>query len=372
VSIPTRPTFAEIDLKALASNLKGIRKKVGKGVRCMGVVKANGYGHGIVDVARFLEKQKIDYLGVANAEEGVVLREAGIRKPIHVFTLPSKAQAPLFGTFDLEPTVSSPLEATLLNVQATRARRTIRIHLKIDTGMNRIGVEPEDLKILLKALSRLRRLEVKAVYTHFAAADSRDKSFSFQQLERFNQALEILRKEGVATELAHCAGSAGILDLPESYFSMVRPGIMLYGYYPSLETSESIALIPVLSLKSQVSLVKLVRAGESVSYGRRFIASGSTRIATIPVGYADGYMRSLTGRSEVLIHGRKLPTAGTICMDQCMVDVGSEDVRVGDEVVLIGAQRGERLGAWELASTLGTIPYEICTNISSRVPRIYR
>ena len=368
----TRPTVAEIDLKALAYNLKGIRRKVGRQVSVMGVVKANAYGHGIVEVAKFLERQSIDYLGVANAEEGVVLREAGATAPIHVFTLPSKLQAPLFGSYDLEPTVCSQHDAALLNAQAQRLGKTIPIHVKIDSGMNRIGVEPKELKKLLTALAKLRRLEIKGVYTHFAMADIRDKSFSRLQLAEFHQALDVLQKEGVTAEVIHCAGSAGILDLPESYFSMVRPGIMLYGYYPSRETTESVPLKPVLSLKSRVSLVKWVEPGESVSYGRRYIAKQKTRIATLPLGYADGYMRSLTGRSSVLIGNRRFPTAGTICMDQLMVDVGNEDVRVGDEAVLIGQQRRERISAWDLAATVGTIPYEICTNISSRVPRIHR
>ena len=368
----TRPTVAEIDLKALAYNLKGIRRRVGEEVRVMGVVKANAYGHGIVEVARFLENQRIDYLGVANAEEGVVLRESGVTAPIHVFTLPSKLQVSLFVRHSLEPTVCSQHDAALLNAEALKTGKTVPVHLKIDTGMNRIGVEPKDLKKLLKFLGKLRGLEIKGVYTHFAAADSRDKSFSKLQLTEFQKALEELRNEKVSADVIHCAGSAGILDLPESWFSLVRPGIMLYGYYPSLETTESVTLKPVLSLKSRVSLVKWVEPGETVSYGRRFTAKRRTRIATLPLGYADGYMRSLTGRSSVLIRNKKFPTAGTICMDQLMVDVGSEDVRVGEEAVLIGCQRRERISAYDLAGTLGTIPYEICTNISSRVPRIYR
>ena len=368
----TRPTVAEIDLKALAYNLNGVRRKIGRRVAVMGVVKANAYGHGILEVARFLEGEKVDYFGVANPEEGVVLREAGMIAPIHVFTLPSKLQASLFGSYDLEPTVCSQHEAALLNTQAQRAGKTIPVHLKIDTGMNRIGAEPKELKKLLRALAKLRRLEIKGVYTHFATADARDKSFSKLQLAEFHRALEVLHKEGVSAEFIHCAGSAGILDLPESYFSMVRPGIMLYGYYPSRETTESVPLKPVLSLKSRVSLVKWIEPGESVSYGRRYVAKRKTKIATLPLGYADGYMRSLTGRSTVLIGNRRFPTAGTICMDQVMVDVGSADVRVGDEAVLIGRQHRERITAWDLAATFGTIPYEICTNISSRVPRIYR
>jgi alanine racemase len=368
----TRPTVAEIDLKALTYNLKGIRKHIGKAVGVMGVVKANAYGHGIVEVAKFLEQQKISYLGVANAEEGVVLREAGANVPVHVFTLPSRSQASLFASHDLEPTVCTQADAALINSQAQKAGKTIRVHVKIDTGMNRIGVEPSALKKLLSSLSKLRRLEIKGVYTHFAMADVRDKSFCRQQLSEFHRALDILQQERVSPEFIHCAGSAGILDLPESWFSMVRPGIMLYGYYPSHETTESVPLKPVLSLKSRVSLVKWIQPGESVSYGRKYIAKQKTRIATLPLGYADGYMRSLTGRSSVLIGNRRFPTAGTICMDQLMVDVGSEDIRVGDEAVLIGRQLRERISAWDLATTLGTIPYEICTNISSRVPRIHR
>ena len=367
---PTRPTVAEIDLQALAGNLLGIRKKVGRDVRVMGVVKANAYGHGILEVSRYLERQKIDYLGVANAEEGVLLREHGIRTPVHVFTLPSAQQAVLPIRYNLEPTVCSEEDAGLLNKHAQRAKRTVAVHLKIDTGMNRIGVRVRDLQKLLKSLAPMRRIDIKGVYTHFATADWHDKRFSRVQLTEFHQGLDILHKSGIEPELVHSAGSAGILDLPESYFSMVRPGITLYGYYPSRETTESIRLNPVLSLKSRVSLVKWIEKGESVSYGRRFYAPRRTRIATLPLGYADGYFRLLTGRSYALIAGKKFPIVGTICMDQLMVDVGTHDIRPGDEAVLIGSQKKLSISAWDLASIVGTIPYEICTNISSRVPRI--
>lgn len=367
---PTRPTVAEIDFQALAFNLRGIRRKVGKRVKVMGVVKANAYGHGIVEVSRFLEQHSIDYLGVANAEEGVELREAGVTAQIHVFTLASRSQAFLFPSFELEPTVCNVHDAQLLNTQAQRSKKVLPVHIKIDTGMNRIGTEPEELGRFLKVLRTLKRLEIKGVYSHFAAADRRDKTFSRQQLDLFHRALETLHNAGVMPGLVHFAGSAGILDLPESYFSMVRPGIMMYGYYPSHETTESVPIKPVLTLKSQVSLVKWINPGESVSYGRRFIARRRTKIATLPIGYADGYWRSLTSQSSVLIGGKRFPTVGTICMDQLMVDVGDHHVHVGDEAVLIGRQGREMITAWDLASRLGTIPYEICTNISSRVPRI--
>lgn len=336
----------------------------------MGVVKANAYGHGIVEVSRFLQRQSIEYLGVANAEEGVLLRESGIDIPIHVFTLPSISQAHSFVSWDLEPTVCTESESRLLNTQAQRSGKSLPVHVKVDTGMNRIGVKPRDLGRFLRILGNLRRLEIKGIYTHFATADKRDKTFSRRQLELFHRSLETFRKAGVTAEVVHCAGSAGILDLPESYFSMVRPGIMLYGYYPSSETTESVPLRPVLTLKSRISMVKWIDRGESVSYGRKYIARRRTRIATLPIGYADGYMRSLTGQSNVLIAGRLFPTVGTICMDQLMVDVGNSDVRAGDEAVLIGRQRKGSISAWDLASKIETIPYEICTNISSRVPRI--
>lgn len=368
----TRPTIAEISLQALAYNLKGIRRKIGKNVKVMGVVKANAYGHGLTEVSRFLEKQSIEYLGVANAEEGAAVREAGVQTPIHVFTLPSRSQTRLFGDFQLESTVCSEPDARLLNADAERRRISLPVHLKIDTGMNRIGVEAGELRKFLKALGRMRRLDIKGVYTHFATADQKDKAFSKQQLVQFHQALDILSAEGVTPEHLHCAGSAAILDLPEAYFSMVRPGITLYGYYPSHQTSESIPVKPVLTLTSRVSLVKWIEPGESVSYGRRFIAQRRTQIATLPLGYADGYMRLLTGKAEVLIGGRRFPVVGTICMDQIMVDVGSSDVGVGNEAVLIGRQGREKIDAWDLADHIGSIPYEICTSISSRVPRIYR
>jgi alanine racemase len=367
---PTRPTVAEIDLHALAGNLLGIRKKVGRDVRVMGVVKANAYGHGILEISRYLVRQKIDYLGVANAEEGVALREQGIQTPVHVFTLPSEQQAVLPVRYNLEPTVCTEEDAGRLNIHAQRARRTVSVHLKIDTGMNRIGVRAGDLPRLLKSIASMRRIDLKGVYTHFATADWHDKRFSRVQLTEFHKALDILHRSAVDPELVHCAGSAGILDLPESYFSMVRPGIAMYGYYPSRETTESIRLKPVLTLKSRVSLVKWIEKGESVSYGRSFYAPRRTRIATLPLGYADGYFRLLTGRSYALIAGKKFPVIGTICMDQLMVDVGTHDIGAGDEAVLIGRQGKHTISAWDLASIIGTIPYEICTNISSRVPRI--
>jgi len=337
----------------------------------MAVVKANAYGHGLAEVSRFLEQQAVDCFGVANAEEGVALRQAGIGAPILVFTLPARSQVDLFGDFALEATVCSEFDARLLHAEGERKGQTIPVHLKVDTGMNRLGVKVNELPTILRILGKMRRLEMKGVYTHFATADQKDKTFSKQQLGTFHQALDILQNGGVVPEVVHCAGSAAILHLPESHFSMVRPGLALYGYSPSHDISENVRLKPALTLKSRVSLLKWVEPGESVSYGRRFIARRRTKIATLPIGYADGYLRALTGRAGVLIGGRRFPVVGTICMDQLMVDVGRADVNVGDEAILIGRQRRENIDASDLARLIGTIPYEILTNISSRVPRIY-
>jgi alanine racemase len=371
LSDATRPTAALVDLGAISENLKNIRRRIGKKVKVMAVVKANAYGHGLVEVSRFLERQGVDYFGVANAEEGVVLREAGIRIPILAFTLPARGQRHLYGEFGLESTVCSEDDVRLLNSAGERKGQTLPVHLKIETGMNRIGVKVDELPQLLRVLSKMRRLEIKGVYTHFATADQKDRAFSKHQLREFRRALEILHEEGVSAEHVHCAGSAAIMHLPESYFSMVRPGLALYGHYPSHEISKSFRVTPALTLRSRVSLVKWIEPGETVSYGRRYTAKRRTKIATLPIGYADGYMRALAGRAEVLIGGRRCPVAGTICMDQLMVDVGRADVGVGDEAVLIGKQGRENIDAWDLARLAGTIPYEIFTNISSRVPRIY-
>lgn len=368
----TRPTVAEIDLRAIAFNLKGIRKHVGAGVKILGVVKANAYGHGLNEVAGFIENRYVDYLGVAFAEEGTALRRGGIKAPIHVFTLPSRSQAALYAEHRLEATVCSLMDCQILDSVGTKFRRTIPVHLKIDTGMNRIGVKTGGIQPLLRAIANLKRIEIKGVFTHFATSDARDKRFARRQLGQFLQGLDVLRTEHVEPELVHAANSGAILDLPESRFSMVRPGIISYGYYPSHETGESVPLKPAMKLRTTVALVKRIEPGESVSYNRLFVARKRTRIATLPVGYADGYTRLLTGKSSVVIHGRECPVVGTIGMDQMMVDVGTADVAPGDEAVLIGAQGKARVDAWDLASRLGTVPLEIVTAITTRVPRIYR
>jgi alanine racemase len=368
----TRSTFAEVNLQAIGSNLEHIRRKVGKKVRIMAMVKANAYGHGSEAVAAYIEKKHADAFGVAFPEEGVVLRKAGIRKPIQVMVnLLTREQAKVCVDHKLEPTMCSVAEAIMLDALGKKMRRTIPVHLKIDTGMNRVGVKVHELESFLSGVRRTKRIELRSVFTHFATSDSRDKSFTREQLHLFSEALEILRKNGIEPECIHAANSAAILDFPESYFSMVRPGIAIYGYYPSEEVSKEMPLRPALSLKTSVSLVKKLGTGESVSYGRRYIVQHQTNIATLPLGYGDGFSRLLMGKARVLIQGRKFPVVGTICMDQLMVDVGDTDVSPGEEAVIIGSQGEETITALDLANEMGTIPYEICTAITSRVPRIY-
>lgn len=368
-----RVTRAEIDLRALRFNYEGVRRRVGPGVRIMGIVKANAYGHGIVEVAKALVRFGIDYLGVGFAEEGIALRKAGITRPILVLGGVLGRQVSDFLRHGLEITVSSPEIARQIDEEAGRAGDGARaeVHLKIDTGMERIGVRHENAARFIAETAALRRLSIKGIYSHLATADEADKSFALEQLRRFGAVVDAARRAGHEIPYVHIANSGAVLDLPGSYHTMVRPGIMLYGVYPSADSGRSVPLRPVLSFRSNVVYLKEVSAGTSVSYGRQFTAPRATRIATVPVGYGDGYPRRLGNRASVLIGGTRYPVVGAVCMDQLMVDVGMDaPIHVGDDVTLIGADGGAAIGAAELAEAAGTISYEILTGIAARVPRI--
>ena len=367
-----RLTRAEIDRQALRYNFDGIKKKVGTDVKIMGIVKANAYGHGMIEVASTLVDFGIDHLGAGFLEEGITLREKGVRVPILVLGGVLGNQVRQFLEYDLEITVSSIEIAERIEheIQSNGGMKA-KVHLKIDTGMERIGVRAENALQFVEKVCRLKHLEVVGIYSHFATSDEKDKSFASEQLDRFRTLLDTLHNRGIEIPLRHIANSGAVLDVPDSYFSMVRPGIMLYGIYPSKETSENIPLRPVLSLKSKVVFIKEVPAGQGISYGRKYVTSKKTRVATIPIGYGDGYSRRLTNNVEVLVGGKRCPVVGTICMDQLMVDIGFDaQVHVGDDVVLIGRDNNETISAWEIAEKLGTIPYEILTGIAVRVPRI--
>ena len=367
-----RLTCAEIDRQALRHNFDGIKKKVGKDVKIMGIVKANAYGHGVIETSRSLVDFGIDHLGVGFLEEGIFLREKGITVPILVLGGVLGHQVAHFLEHDLEITVSSIEIAERIEqeIQAN-GKKKAKVHLKIDTGMERIGVRAEHALMFVERVCGLHHLDVVGIYSHFATSDEKDKSFANGQLEQFHSVLDSMQKIGIEIPFKHIANSGAILDMPDSYCSMVRPGIMLYGIYPSEETSESVSLRPVLSLKSKVVFMKEVPAGKGISYGRKYITPSKTRVATVPIGYGDGYSRRLTNNADVLIGGKRCPVIGTICMDQLMVDIGFDlPVHVGDDVVLIGRDGSEMISAWEIAHKVGTIPYEVLTGIAARVPRM--
>lgn len=370
--LPTRPTAAHIHLPILLSNLRSIQRRVGRGVRIMAVVKANAYGHGLLPVSRYLEQHGVTDLGVAFAEEGVALREAGVRTPIHVFALSSGGQVDLCVDHRLDATVATAADIQAVQRAAERRRRTASVHLKIETGMNRIGARPAELPQVFRALARAPRVVLKGVYTHFATSDVPGSPFVGVQLARFGSAVEAIVRAGLEPEVIHAANSGAILHRPDAMFSMVRAGILMYGYSPTGPEDDTLAVRPALSLRTRVALAKRIGRGETVSYGRRYRAARTTTIATIPLGYADGLFRTMTNRgARVIIGGRTYPIVGTICMDQCMVDCGRDDVRPGDEAVLIGRSSSTSLTAWDVARVAGTIPYEVTCAISARVPRVY-
>ncbi|HET7838640.1 MAG TPA: alanine racemase [Rectinemataceae bacterium] len=363
-----RPTRAEIRLGALRRNFRRAKALAGAGVKVMAVVKANAYGHGIVRVARELLAEGADHIGVAYLEEGVCLREAGIETPILVFGAPNHDQIPSFIEYDLELSVPSAGMARAISAAARDAGTPAKVHLKVDTGMERIGEHWYSCEAFFDEVLDLPGLEIHGVFSHFATSDD-DLDFAREQLERFRSVLAILESRGRLPPLVHIANSAGLVNLPESRFTMVRPGILLYGYEPT--PLRTIGFEPVMRLMSRVAFLKEVRSGAGVSYGRIWIAPAATRIATIPIGYGDGYSRSLSNRAEVHIGGARHPVVGRVCMDQIMVDLGSAQAREGDEVVLFGERAGGGLPAELLCGLLGTIPYELTCMVSARVPRIY-
>lgn len=372
VNMGGRPTQAVVSLDAIARNLHRVQERVGKGVQIMAVVKADAYGHGAVPVARALTEVGAEWLGVALPEEGVSLRRHGIQAPILVMGPTSPDQAPLLLEHRLDQMVYSLPFAQHLSILARGRRERIGVHLKIDTGMGRVGVHPAEAAAVARAIGHLPGLEFKGVMTHFAAADARDKSHAKGQLRRFLAAVEEMKGVGIAPPLRHAANSAAVLDLPEAHLDMVRPGIILYGYPPSRPLSHPSSWEPAMVFKTCIAQIKKVPKDGTVSYGCTFTASRDTLVATLPVGYADGYNRLLSNRGGVLIRGVRAPVIGQVCMDMIMVDVTDlGGVQEGEEAVLIGTQGSELLWADQWAEDLRTIPYEVLCNIGKRVPRIY-
>lgn len=366
-----RPTWAEIDLQAVQANIAAL-KKIIRAPRLLAVVKANAYGHGAVPVATAAIEAGADWLGVASVEEGVTLRRHGITAPILVLGYVSPGQAETVLTEGLRVALFDGELGLALNRAGERLRRRACVHLKVDTGMGRIGLQPDQVAAIGRQLAGLSHVEVEGVFTHLATADEPENPYTRLQLERYEAALAELEAAGVRPRIRHVTNSAALMLHPEAHYDMVRTGIAVVGLPPAPGVAWPVNLTPALTWKTRVGMVKWLEAGQSISYGCTYTTSRREQIATLPVGYADGYPRKLSNRAEVLIHGRRCPVVGVVTMDQMMVRVPDDvPVQVGDEVVLIGRQGGEEITATELAGLADTINYEIVCGISRRVPRFY-
>ncbi|MEN8172352.1 MAG: alanine racemase [Chloroflexota bacterium] len=367
-----RPTHVEVDLTRLADNYKAIQAHVGD-AKMMPIVKANAYGHGLLETARLMEKLGADYIGVAVLEEALLLREHGIRTPILVLGGIFGNQVPYFIQHDITITVSSAEKLRYVDDIAGRMGTVAKVHLKIDTGMGRIGVQYYNAESTLETALGTKHLDIEGIFTHFANADSADLTHSRTQIARFQETLSFYQRHNAPPpRLRHMANSGGILQLPEATFDMVRPGVMLYGVYPSPEAMRTVEVRPALSWHSRVVYFKVIQPGHPVGYGSTWQSEVMTRAVTIPVGYGDGYFRGMSGQAQVLINGVKYPVVGRISMDQIVVDIGMDSAYSDDQVVLMGEMDSESISADDLATWAGTIPYEILTNINTRVPRIYK
>jgi alanine racemase len=366
------PTYATVNLAALAHNLSRIKSFLSPGCEVMAIVKANAYGHGAVETAQSLTKQGIDQFAVASIDEGIELRLAGLKASIVVLGALFEEQVPDLIAHRLTPVVSDGQILPALAKAAHSHQAPYPIHLKVETGMGRLGFSPEELLTVLDNPILHRSLKIEGLMTHLADADGTDSTFTQRQLSSFNALLEQMRQRGFTIPLVHAANSAAIVRFPDAHFSLVRPGIMLYGYHTLPATIPDPDLSPVLSLHTTVAQLRTIPKGCSVSYNGTFVAKRQTRIAVLPIGYADGYSRQLSHRGSVLIQGRRVPIVGLVCMDMIMVDVTDiAPLNVGETVTLIGQQGKESIWADEVADWIGTIPYEVLCGIGSRVPRLY-
>ena len=370
-------TWAEIDLKALAHNIKEIRKQTPKNAAMMAAVKADAYGHGAFEVARTVLENGVSHLAVARIEEAIFLRKAGIDAPILLLGYCQNEYVVEAIDFNIHVSVNSVADAKRLSTEALKLSKILFIHVKIDTGMGRLGIvtngNAKNAFIEVQKIVSMEGLHVEGIFTHFAKADSIDKSSALAQFNDFKELLSMISEAGIIIKYIHAANSAASIEMPNAHFNMVRPGISIYGLWPSNEVKRSdVELRPVMSLKSQIIQLKAVDAGFHVSYGGTYITQKPTVIATVPVGYGDGYDRGFTNKGVMLVHGVRANIAGRVCMDLTMIDVGHiKDVAVGDEVVVFGAQGSEQISADELADFIGTINYEIVTTIMPRVKRVY-
>ena len=370
-----RPVWAEINLSNLDYNIKNIKALLGSGTRIIGVIKADGYGHGSVRVAEVLRKNGIDTFAVSTLQEAITLRESGATEQIIVLSLTPDIYSDIIVKYNLTPVVCSLENAAHISRTAAAASKTVSGFIAIDTGMGRIGYLTDDVNAVseIKAISQLSNFKTAGLLSHMAVADIADKTFSYQQEALFNEFCDRLTAAGIHLPVKTIANSAAVMELPSSHFDAVRPGIILYGCYPSEEVDKStLPLKPVMSVKAAISQLKDVPAGFSVSYGRIFTAERPSKIATIALGYADGYPRPYGPYGEVIVNGVKAPLAGNICMDQCMIDVTDvPDVKTGDEVIIMGSDGKSTILADDIARATGTISYEILCAFGQRLPKVY-
>ncbi len=372
-----RPTRAEVDLDSIGHNVNEFRRLLGSDVQIMAVVKAGGYGHGAVEVSRAALQAGVSCLGVALVEEGLELRRAGIEAPIILLGYTGPDAVPLLLRYKLTPTISSVESARLFSGRCVAGGGMLPVHLKIDTGMGRIGVPPAGAADFIAALSEIPGLKLEGLFTHLSSADENSdeaNAYTAGQLQLFDGIIAAARERGIAFPLCHAANSAAALRFPQSRYNLIRLGISLYGCYPApwMKRESTVRLRPAMSLKSKIVFLKEVPPQRMLSYGRTYCTQANSAIATVPIGYADGYNRRLSGCGEVLVRGRRAPLAGRICMDQIMVDVTHiEGAAKGDEVVLYGNQGPGCITVEEVAQLLGTINYELLCNVGGRVPRLY-
>lgn len=367
--------YAQIDLDAILHNMEQMQKRISRKTKIMGVIKTDGYGHGAVPIGRELEKLDVTWgYATATVEEAQVLRGNGLKKPILVLGASFPESYGLLAEEDIRATVFSLRQAQALEQYAKEAERKILIHVKIDTGLSRLGFQvAEEAADEIAQISAMPHIVIEGMFTHFAKADARDKTMANAQVHKFSQMREMLRERGVEIPVLHCSNSAAIIDMPAANMSVVRAGISLYGMWPSEEVQKNnLDLQPVLSLKSRIVFVKELEAGRTISYGATYETAGRERIATIPIGYGDGYPRSLSNKGYVLIHGKRAPICGRICMDQFMVNVSHiPEAKEGDTVVLVGRDGQEVISMEEIGELSGRFNYEFACDLSKRIPRVY-
>ncbi len=365
-----RPVWAEIDLKNLDYNFNLVRKIAGPKVKILVPVKAHGYGHGLVAISKRLESLGVDYLGVASIDEGIVLRNAGVKKPVVVLgtILPDDAKPVL--EYSLIQTVCTKEVAESLNKEAQKTGAVSSVHIKVDTGMNRIGVAYAEAYDFIRGIALMTNIKIEGIFTHFPCAEE-NPDFTQKQIDIFGNLINRLEAAGIEIPLRHAANSMGVIDYPKALFNLVRPGLMIYGLYPKQQAS--IKLRPLLSLKTKIIHLHTVGKGEGVSYGHTYVAEGKMKLATLSIGYGDGYPRCLSNKAFCLISGKRVRLVGNICMDQMMADVTDiKDVKTGADAVMIGAQGREAITVEELAGLAGTIPYEIVCGLGTRTKWVYK